>query len=127
MSHIMARMTGNNWKTTASILGYGMIPLVLGAFMAAHLEILVNGLWLLPANLMELFGNGGEHIPSRVISRDATVVLQIITVLGGLIASLYATHRIIRRLVVDRPYGSKMFTLPAVLLALSALAYLQLV
>jgi polyferredoxin len=127
MSHIMTRMTGNNWKTTAAILGYGMIPLVLGAFMAAHLEIFVNGLWLLPANLMDLFGIGGEQVASRVISRDATIVLQIITVVGGLIASLYATHRIIRRLVVGRPYASKMFTLPAVLLGLSALAYLQLV
>lgn len=127
MSGIMARVTGNNWKTTASILGYGMIPLVLGAFMAAHLAIIVNGLWLLPANLLDLAGIGGEHLPRRVISRDATIVLQLITVLGGLIASLYATHRIIKRLVVGRPYSSKMFTLPAVLLSLSALAHLQLV
>lgn len=127
MSRIMARITGNTWKATAAILGYGMIPLVLGAFMAAHLEIFVHGIWLLPANLLDIAGIGGEHSPGRIMSRDATCVLQIITVAGGLIASLYATQRIVKRLLAGRHYSSKMFTLPAALLSLSAIAYLQFV
>ncbi len=126
MSLIMARMTGNSWKTTASIFGYGMIPLVLGAFMAAHLEILIDGLWLLPANLMDLAGFEGDYTPSRIVSRDATVVFQIITVIGGLIASLYATQRIIKRLVIVPCISKKIFILPSVLLCFSAIAYLQL-
>lgn len=126
MSAIMARLTGNSWKTTASILGYGMIPLVLGAFMAAHLEILVGGIWLLPANLFDLFGLSGDFRQSRMMSRDTTFVLQAITVFGGLVASLYATKRIILRLLLGRRYALKIFLLPAALLCLSALAYLHL-
>ncbi len=125
MSQIMARITGNGWKATASILGYGMIPLVLGAFMAAHLEIFVGGLWLLADNVKDLAGMGGEYRASRLMSRDATFILQFITVIGGLIASLYATKRIVRRLLTARRYSLKMFLPPAFLLCLSAVAYLQ--
>jgi transcriptional regulator with AAA-type ATPase domain/polyferredoxin len=125
LSQIMAQVTGNNWKVTASIFGYGMIPLVLGAFMAAHLEILVSGLWLLPANLLEMVGMGTGYHPGRVMSRDTTFVLQFITVFGGLVASLYATHRIIKRLLTGRHYSLKMFLPAALLLCLSAIAYLH--
>ncbi len=124
MSQIMARITGNSWKTTAAILGYGMIPLVLGAFMAAHLEILVGGLWHLQANIVDMFGMGVISSPSRVMSRDTTFVLQVITVFGGLLASLYATKRIINRLLAGRRYSLKMFMPSVLLLCLSALAYL---
>lgn len=127
LSHFIARLTGNSWKATASILGYSMIPLVLGAFMAAHLEIFVNGIWLLFANLREIVGLSGEYTPSRLMSTDATFILQLITITGSLIASLYATQRIIKRLVVDRQYLPKMYIAPAFLLCLSAIAYLQFV
>ena len=124
MSQIMARITGNSWKATAAILGYGMIPLVLGAFMAAHLEILVGGLWHLPANLLDMVGMEIIASPSRVMNRDTTFVLQVITVFGGLGASLYATKRIINRLLAGRRYSLKMFVPSVLLLCLSALAYL---
>jgi transcriptional regulator with AAA-type ATPase domain/polyferredoxin len=126
MSQIMARITGNSWKVTASILGYGMIPLVLGAYMAAHLEIFVGGLLLLPANMLDIIGLGGDYGSSRVMNREATFVLQIITVCGGLIAALYASQRIVKRLVIARQYSLKMFALPALLLCISAVAYLGL-
>ena len=124
MSQIMARITGNKWKTTASILGYGMIPLVLGAFMAAHLEILVAGLWHLPANMLHIVGMQASSDPSRIMSHDTTFVLQFITVSGGLAAALYASHRIILRLLAGRIYTLRMFIPSASLLCLSALAYL---
>ncbi|MGB3225155.1 MAG: sigma 54-interacting transcriptional regulator [Desulforhopalus sp.] len=124
MSQFMARLTNNDWKTTASILGYGMIPLVLGAFMSAHLEIFIGGLWLLFANLRDILGIDGAITPIRIISPDATFVLQIITVTGGLLASLYASQRIVKRLLVDRQYSPKMFAPPAIFLCISAIAYL---
>jgi hypothetical protein len=60
------------------------------------------------------------------MSRDATGVLQFITVTGGLIASLYATRRIIKRLLAGRLHSRMVFLLPSALLCLSALAYLVL-
>ena len=127
MSQIIARITGNSWKTTASSLGYGMIPLVLGAFMAVHLEIFVGGLLLLPANILDMIGIGGDYTSSRLMSRDATFVLQFITVFGGLLAALYASKRILQRLLVMRQYSLKIFALSAILLCISAVAYIWLV
>ncbi len=127
LSHLMARLTGNSWRTTASILGYSMIPLVLGAFMAAHLEVFVNGIWKLTASLRTMAGLAGEYTASRLISTDATFILQLITVTGSLIASLYASQRIIKRLAADRQYLPKMTIAPAFLLFLSAIAYLRFV
>ena len=123
----MARFTGNSWKATASIFGYGMIPLVLSAFMAAHLEIFAGGLRLLPANILDLVGSGGDYSNPRIISPDATFVLQAITVAGGLIAALYASQRIIKRLLIARRSSFKMFALPAFCLCLYAIAVLWLV
>ncbi|MBU1567488.1 MAG: sigma 54-interacting transcriptional regulator [Proteobacteria bacterium] len=124
MSQFIARITGNNLKTTASTLGYGMIPLVLGAFMAAHLEILTSGLWLLPDNLLDMVGLKVAYGPSRLMSRDTTFVLQFITVFGGLAAALYASNRIIKRLLTGRRYSFKMFLPSALLLCISAFTYL---
>jgi len=125
LSRIIARQSGNSWMAVASLLGYGMIPLVLGAFMAVHLDMLVGGLWLLPVNLMELAGLGEGLQPTRVISGDATFVLQVITVFGGLIASLYANRRIIGRLDDGRHGRPLLYSLPALLLWISAVLYLQ--
>lgn len=127
LSQVMARFTGNSWKATASIFGYGMIPLVLSAFMAAHLEIFAGGLRLLPANILDLVGSGGDYSNPRIISPDATFVLQAITVAGGLIAALYASQRIIKRLLIARRSSFKMFALPAFCLCLYAIAVLWLV
>lgn len=124
LSFIIARITANSWKTAAAILGYGMIPLVLGAFMSVHLDILVRDLWLLPANIMELAGIGGTYRPVRALSQDVTFLLQVVTVCGGLAASLYATRRIVSRLAVGRRFQPAMAGLPAILLCLSAVAYL---
>lgn len=123
LSRMMATVTGNSWRAVAAILGYGMIPLVLGAFMAVHLDILIRDLWLLPVNLMELVGLSPPHTPVRALSSDATFILQLLTVTGGLIASLYATRRILRRLAAGRSPRSMLFHLPAMLLGISAALY----
>jgi len=123
LSSMLGRLTGAGWRQTASLLGYGMIPLVLGAYMAAHLEIFVDGFWLLPENVMTLLGHKMHLAPARLMTRDATGVLQIITICGALIASLYATHRIVRRLVGGAGYAQRIFWLPGSLLCLSAVVY----
>lgn len=127
LSLVMARLTGNSWRTTASILGYGMIPLVLGAFMAAHLEIFVRGIWLVFRNVQDLIGTSNSFNPQRILSLDATFILQFITIAGSLIASIFATQRIIKRLLHHYQHSLKTFALPTILLCLSAMLYLNLV
>ncbi|SHO44683.1 sigma 54-interacting transcriptional regulator [Desulfopila aestuarii] len=126
LSRIIASATACSFKNVAAIFGYGMIPLVLGAFMAAHLEILVRGIWLLPATLIKLFGANENFAPARSLSPDITFMLQSVTVFGGLIASLYANWRIVGRLTAARKPRTIVTFLPALLLCLSAAAYLGL-
>ena len=123
MSRIVATRTGNGWKETAAVLGYGMIPLVLGGFMAAHLEIFVAGLWRLPENVVALTGLDLHITPGRLISRDATVLLQLITLLGALFASLYANRRILQRLSVIKEKQAGQIWLTSGLLCISAVVY----
>lgn len=126
LSRIMAAITGNGWRAVAAILGYGMIPLVLGAFMAIHLDILLRDLWLLPANLMELIGWTATRNTIRFLSPNTTLSFQVITVAGGLFAALYATRRIVQRLAVGKPHLPMMALPPALLLCISAAAYILL-
>lgn len=126
VSAIIAKMSGGKRQIVAATLGYGMIPLVLGTYMAAHLAILVQGLWLLPANLLDLVGlTTLPPTPRPLLGPDTTYALQFLSVFGGLLASLYATHRIVRRLA-GRRRRSLTFLFPALLLCLSAIAYLKL-
>ena len=123
---ILAKIGGGKRQVVTALLGYGMIPLVLGTYMAAHLAILVEGLWLLPTNLLAFAGIGAETLAGRrLLSPDTTYALQFLSVFGGLLASLYATHRIVRRLA-GRHRPLLAFLLPALLLCLSAIAYLRL-
>ena len=126
LSRIIATAVSCSFNKVAAIFGYGMIPLVLGAFMAAHLEILVHGIWQLPAALMKLFDSDKHVTATRLLSHDITYLLQTITVFGGLAASLYATWRIVGRLAAEKKLRTTAALLPALLLCLSAAAYLGL-
>ncbi len=69
------------------LLGYGFIPLILGAYMAVHLEFFVSGAGRIIPNIQELFGMSYSYENIRLISSDSTYVLQFLTVLGGLLAA----------------------------------------
>ncbi len=94
------------------LLGYGFIPLILGAYMAVHLEFFVSGAGRILPNIQELFGMSYSYENIRLISSDSTYVLQFLTVLGGLLAALYATYRVTERVLVDAPVTSKTLVLP---------------
>jgi hypothetical protein len=80
------------------LLGYGFIPIILGVYLAVYFEIFVSESWRLAANLREIFSLSPVREGARLISPDASALIQVFTVAGGLFASLYATHRIIDRI-----------------------------
>ena len=94
------------------LFGYGCIPLILGGFMAFHLDVFVRGAGRIVPNLQELFGWHYSYENIRLISADSTYVLQILTVLGGLLASLYATYRVIDRAMAGDMVTSKSLVIP---------------
>lgn len=104
------------------LLGYGFIPLILGAYMALHLEFFVSGAGRIVPNIQELFGMSYSYENIRLISADSTYVLQFLTILGGLLAALYATYRVTERVLVDVPVTSKTLVLPfSFLISLAAM------
>ena len=80
------------------LLGYGFIPIILGVYLAVYFEIFVSQSWRLAANLRQILGMDPVQAGARLISPDASALIQVFTVAGGFFASLYATHRIIDRL-----------------------------
>jgi transcriptional regulator with AAA-type ATPase domain/polyferredoxin len=94
------------------LFGYGAIPLILGGYMALHLEFFVSGAGRIVPNIQELVGMHFSYDNLRLISRDSTQVLQILTVLGGYLASLYVTYRVIERVLVGETLTSKTLVIP---------------
>jgi len=94
------------------LFGYGFIPLILGGYMAMHLEFFVGEAGRIVPNIRELLGMSYNYDNIRLISRDSTYVLQFLTVLGGLLASLYATYRVIERVYAGEGVTSKALLIP---------------
>ncbi len=94
------------------LFGYGFIPLILGGYMAVHLEFFVSGAGRIVPNIQELFGQTVSYENVRLISSDSTYVLQFLTVMGGLLASLYATYRVIERALAGDVLTSKALIIP---------------
>lgn len=94
------------------LFGYGCIPLILGGYMAVHLNVFVRGAGRIVPNIQELFGWQYSYDNIQLISSDSTFVLQFLTVLGGLLASLYATYRVIERAMAGDAVTSKTLMIP---------------
>lgn len=99
-------------KLLLPLFGYGVIPLILGGYMALHLEFFVGGAGRILPNVQGLLGMHPSYANVRLISVDSTHVLQILTVLGGFLASLYATYRGTERALVGEPLTSKALVIP---------------
>ena len=72
--------------------------IILGVYLAVHFEVFVSKSWRLVANLREVLDLTPVVAGARLISPDASALLQVFTVAGGFLASLYATYRITDRL-----------------------------
>ena len=102
------------------LFGYGCIPLILGGYMAVHLDAFVRGAGRIVPNLQQLAGWQYSYEGIRLISSDSTFVLQFLTVLGGLLASFYATYRVLDRTMVGDSVTSKTLAIPFGFLAVLA-------
>jgi transcriptional regulator with AAA-type ATPase domain len=95
-----------------ALFGYGCIPLILGGYMAVHLDLFVKGSGRIVPNIQELFGWQYSYDNIQLISSDSTFVLQFLTVLGGLLASFYASYRVIERAMAGDMMTSKPLVIP---------------
>ncbi len=109
------------------LFGYGVIPLILGGYMALHLEFFVSGAGRIVPNIESVFGMHPSYDNLRLISVDSTRVLQILTVLGGFLASLYASYRVTERALAGDPLTSKTLFIPFSFLTLLAALFIFMV
>ena len=98
MVQLQAHLTKIDRKTLLPLLGYGFIPIILGVYLAVHFEVFVSQSWRIVTNFREILGMSAVADGARLISPDASALIQVFTVAGGFLASLYATHRIIDRI-----------------------------
>lgn len=112
MVFLVARYAGVEKKSLKPMLGYGFIPLILGCYLAVHFELFMQDAWRIWPNLLELLGLEVSYIPRRILSEDSTMVLQAITVCGGMLASFYAIYRIMARFKGSRAFSSEALVLP---------------
>jgi NAD-dependent dihydropyrimidine dehydrogenase PreA subunit len=89
--------TGEYYRKVASVFGYGLIPLVLGGYLAYYARLFIQGAWKIVPNFLLLFGIDAKINKFSLLTADATSTLLHIIILGGLLASLYATYKIFRR------------------------------
>lgn len=94
------------------MLGYGFIPLILGGYMAVHFEVFVSEAGSIMPAIKHALGQEAIFDHARLLSPDSTFVLQVFTVVGGLLASMYATYRIIARGVNDIHTDSSTLAIP---------------
>lgn len=118
-----ARLTGKNFRHIFASTGYGFIPLVLGGFLAVYFEMFMAGAWRFIALILSSFGATLES-GHRLLSREATLTLQHLIVTGGLLASLYATYRIIKRYMGSESFSRTFYGLPYIFLLGSGILFL---
>ncbi len=80
--------------------------------MAVHLEAFISGAGRIVPNIQEWLGLQYSYENIRLISSDSTYVLKALTVIGGLLASLYATYRLTERTIAGSVLNIKPLMIP---------------
>jgi ferredoxin len=119
-----ARMSNTSFTHIFAATGYGYIPLVLGGFLAVYFEMFMAGAWRVVPLLLSFFGLVTPETDYRLLSREATLTLQHLIITGGLLASLYATYRIVKRYTLTERFSLKLYGLPYGFLLGSGLLFL---
>ena len=118
-----ARIAAKSFNYVFGATGYGFIPLVLGGFLAVYFEMFMAGAFRFIPLVMSAFGISLDA-GHRLLSREATLTLQHLIITGGLLASIYATYRIVRRYVGSARFSLKLYGLPYAFLLGSGVLFL---
>jgi len=121
---VQVSMHGGDFRRTYARLGYGLIPLVLGGFLAVYVKMFVNNAWRIVPNFFNLFGFESNFKEVHLLSLQGTATLQHIIIIGGLLASLYAVYKIVKRLQAGK-FVVKNLVFPFVFSIMIGIVYLK--
>lgn len=109
---LQSRLAKRNFAPLFAASGYGLIPLVLGAFLAVYFEMFISGAWRFIPLLLSPFNQVMLPADYRFLTKEATVTLQSLIILGGMLAAFYATYRIVKRYTWSEGFILRLFGLP---------------
>ena len=89
-------------RKVLTFLGYGLLPLVLGGYLAYYADLFINKAWRIVPNILTFAGIQVPIKEFQLLTPSATSTFLHIIILGGMIASGYATYKICRRLEGDK-------------------------
>ncbi|MBI4793769.1 MAG: hypothetical protein HY789_13790, partial [Deltaproteobacteria bacterium] len=108
LCRLQAVDAGEEYQKIKSVFGYGLIPLILGGYLAFYAKMFILGAWRFVPNVFFLFGRERQLHQFSLLPAEATSALLHIIILGGLLASVYAVGRIFSRFEAGagtmRPY-----------------------
>lgn len=109
---VLEKKTGK----VASLFGYGLLPLVLGGYLAYYADMFINRAWQIVPGILALFGIELGMKTFRLLPPAGTSTFLHIVILGGTLASGYATYKICRRLEGEKlKFAHLLFPLLTVL------------
>jgi polyferredoxin len=120
---LQAMYTNQDYQKLRDIFGYGLIPLMLGGYLAFYVKMFIQGAWRLLPNLLLLFGIESTLQIPAVSPQVVTTILHII-ILGGLLACLFATYKILRRIAMTQ-FSLHHLMIPFLFIAVLGFAYLR--
>jgi hypothetical protein len=123
---LQALYTDGEYQKIRNIFGYGLIPLVLGGYLAFYVKMFIQGAWRLLPNLLLLFGI--ETAPRQLssVSPQAVATILHIIIIGGLLACLFATYKIFRRLALTH-FSLHHLVIPFLFIAALGFVYLWVI
>jgi polyferredoxin len=123
---LQAVYTNEEYTKIRDIFGYGLIPLVLGGYLAFYVKMFIQGAWRLLPNLLLLFGvESAPHQLSSISPQTITTLLHII-IIGGLLACLFATYKIFHRLEMKQ-FSPHHLLIPFLFITALGFAYLRVI
>jgi hypothetical protein len=95
---LQAAYISEDYQKVRTAFGYGLIPLVLGGYLAFYMKMLNQGAWRIVPNFLILFGIETAPMEFHSVPSQGISTFLHICILGGLFACLYATYKIFSRM-----------------------------
>ncbi len=124
LCRIQALVISEDHHRVVSAFGYGLIPVVLGGFLAFYIEMFFQGAWRLVPNFLLIFGVETAAEEFHFISEQGISTVLHISILGGIFASLYSTYKIFKRMDVLPVTSLRLLALPFFFILALGIAYL---
>lgn len=98
LSFLQGMVLARESLKVATVFGYGLLPLVLGGYLAYYADMFIQGAWRIGPNVLDLFAVNHAMQEFHLLTQAGKSTLLHTILLGGIFASLYAVFKIFSRL-----------------------------